>query len=316
MTGSGPPGASWVRRLAVFLALALFLLFAFNLGVGWLLPAEAAPATRPPWWLPLPSLAAALLATLIAAERMEGLSLAAIGLPWPGAGRTGTGFLLGAALTGLPLALLAAAGWVRVVPAPGGAGDALRAVLGFSVFLAAAAWVEELLFRGYPFQVLAERFGGMAAVAVTSVAFGAVHFLNPEVGLLGLVNLVLAGVVLGLAYWRTYSLWFVTGLHFGWNWMMAVALDLPVSGLTLDVPAYEGILSGPELLTGGGFGPEGGLAVTGAAILGALWLARTRRLSRDLSVRAAGALPDRGIRGGGPDPSGAADDEGSLSGSG
>jgi hypothetical protein len=44
---------------------------------------------------------------------------------------------------------------------------------------------------------------------------------------------------------------------------MASVLDLPVSGLEMiDTPLYEPIVTGAEWLSGGRFGPEGGIAGT------------------------------------------------------
>jgi hypothetical protein len=80
-----------------------------------------------------------------------------------------------------------------------------------------------------------------------------------------------------------------------------VAADLPVSGVRaatpgfgfLDTPGYDAAVHGPAWWSGGGFGPEAGLAVTLVALIGVVWLGRTRRLARAERVRAAGALPER-----------------------
>lgn len=265
------------------------------------------------------TVAAALGASLWAAEQLEGVTMASLGMPLDGLTlpEAGRGFLLGAGLMGLGTALLAASGsltWeldpggVRVLPLAG-------SLLLFTLFLTLAGWTEELLFRGYPFQAVAESAGGAAAVGVTSLLFAAAHLANPGLGsalldgvtlaeILPVVNLGLAGVVLGLAYWRTYSLWFATGLHVGWNWTMGFLADLPVSGLEpetpgfglFDTPGWEAVVSGNPLWTGGEFGPEGGLAVTLASLAGIAWLLRTERLERGLRIRALRPLPDRGGR--------------------
>jgi uncharacterized protein len=134
-------------------------------------------------------------------------------------------------------------------------------VLTSLIFLALPAAAEEALFRGYPFQKLVEGFGAPIATIAASAVFAIAHARNPEVNGFALFNIFLAGVVLSLAYLRTKSLWFATGVHLGWNWAMAGVLDLPVSGLELfDAPLYEPIDHGPSWLTGGTFGPEAGLA--------------------------------------------------------
>jgi uncharacterized protein len=157
------------------------------------------------------------------------------------------------------------AGWVSV------AGVSL---LAFAIPAAA----EEALFRGYFFRTLLQGAGAAVAVMVTSVLFTLVHGANPNVTSFGLLNIFLAGVLLAVAVLRTGTLWLATALHLGWNWVMAGPLDLPVSGIGgYDVPLYDAMATGPAWLTGGEFGPEGGLAGTFAALLG---LAVVIRLTR------------------------------------
>lgn len=270
--------------------------------------------------------AAGLVASWWFAEKVEGFPTAALGLPLDRltAAELGRGFLVGSLLVGLAVAALAISGALTWRLEPGGIRPTALAgsLAGFTLFLLAAAWAEELLFRGYPLQAAAERIGGPAAIGLTAVVFAGFHLLNPGLGgaladgvtlaeILPVVNLVLAGVVLGLAYWRTYSLWFATGVHLGWNWVMGFAADLPVSGLDaetstlalFDTPGWEAVVEGGRLWTGGAFGPEGGLAVTAASAAAIAWLATTDRLERSLRIRALDPLPDRRGRDGpaGPD---------------
>jgi len=84
--------------------------------------------------------------------------------------------------------------------------------------------------------------------------------------------------------------WAVTGTHFAWNWTMGVAAGLPVSGLDVGPALVDVSVSGPDLWTGGAYGPEGGLLLTMATITGIVWTARTARLSRDPAVLALGPL--------------------------
>jgi hypothetical protein len=62
--------------------------------------------------------------------------------------------------------------------------------------------------------------------------------------------------------------------HLAWNWTMAAVLHVPVSGLSFATPGYRAVLDGPAWLTGGTWGPEGGimaaLIMTGA-LLRAEW---------------------------------------------
>jgi hypothetical protein len=129
----------------------------------------------------------------------------------------------------------------------------------------------------------------VAATVIASAAFAAGHAGNPNVDAFGLVNIFLAGVLLSAAYLRTRSLWFATAVHLGWNWCMASLFDLPVSGLTMfDTPGYEAHIGGARWVSGGAFGPEGGVVGTAAfalALLAVLRLRSVRPTPRMLATR-------------------------------
>ena len=97
--------------------------------------------------------------------------------------------------------------------------------------LAMGALNEELVFRGYPFQVLMKGIGPWGAMLLISSIFGFLHFNNPGATLLSTFNTILAGVLLCLSYLKTRSLWLPYGIHIGWNAGLAVLLGYPVSGL-------------------------------------------------------------------------------------
>lgn len=188
------------------------------------------------------------------------------------------GLVAGGAALGLVVAALALVGAYGYGPDGGSPGGWLTTAVTSLLVLALPAAAEEALFRGYPFRVLVEGAGAGVAIVVTSAVFAWVHGGNPGAGPLALVNIFLAGVLLAVAVLRTGTLWFATAVHLGWNWAMAGPLDLPVSGLGgLDMPLYDVVDRGPAWLTGGAFGPEGGLAGTlalgaGLALVG--WMTR------------------------------------------
>lgn len=148
--------------------------------------------------------------------------------------------------------------------------------------LGVAAAAEEAVFRGYAFQVLATAIHPVAATVAGSAAFMWAHSRNPNVDAIAFANIFLAGVLLSVAFLRSGSLWFATGVHVGWNWAMASLADLPVSGLEyFDTPLYEPGLYGAQWLTGGRFGPEGGLGGTiGFAVALTLVVLMTGRTTR------------------------------------
>jgi membrane protease YdiL (CAAX protease family) len=227
---------------------------------------------------------------------LQGKPLGALG--WaadPAAPRDfGLGFGAGAVLILAAVGVLGVAGSVRWVAAGGTASEYGASLAGsFGLFLVAAA-AEEAVFRGYGFQALVEGLGPWPATAIMSLLFGAVHSDNPDFGSFGFANIVLAGVLLSVLYLRTRSLWLVTALHMGWNWTMA-ALHFPVSGLPPAMPLFRVAESGADWWTGGGFGPEAGLAATLVLAAGVAWAMRTPLLRESEKMRALGPLVDHRI---------------------
>jgi len=149
-------------------------------------------------------------------------------------------------------------------------------VLAFLFFNVAAAF-EEFLFRGYLLQTLLLDVRPTIAVSVPSVLFGLGHAGNPGASGLSIFNTVLAGIWLSIAYLKTQRLWLPIGLHAGWNFTMSAIYGLTVSGIEEQIGAslFRAAQTGPTWLTGGSYGPEGGVLVTGLLIGASLWLWRT-----------------------------------------
>jgi len=164
-----------------------------------------------------------------------------------------------------------------------GASEMHPAVLGgvfkIAVLLLFAAANEEFLFRGYAFQRLVDSVGAIWAVGITSVLFGVAHLFNPSPTPLSTANTALAGVLLSLAYLKTRALWLPTGLHWAWNFTMGPVLGLPVSGLNIKPTLLRAESTGPAWLTGGAYGPEGGIVMTVVCVAVVIWLARTRAVA-------------------------------------
>ncbi|MBT8487818.1 MAG: CPBP family intramembrane metalloprotease [Gemmatimonadetes bacterium] len=207
---------------------------------------------------------------------LDGRQPAALGfhLSLPAVGELAKGTALGVAVGLVVVGVMAALGVVSWTGQEGSAVAWVRGAAGALGFLLIPAAAEEALLRGYPLQAVGEAWGALVAVVVTSVVFGLLHLANPGVGVLAIANIAVAGLLLGVIYVRTLSLWWATGAHLGWNWAHGYLVDVPVSGLeVIDAPLYEGVTSGPPWLGGGGFGPEGSLVST-VVVLGAtaaLW---------------------------------------------
>ena len=197
---------------------------------------------------------------------------------WPGAGRS-----VGGLMRGTVVGCGVAAAAVLVAVLVGGArieatGEALaayaRAAGTLLAGLAVAALAEELLFRGFPLARLAEPFGKVGASLLLALLFAAAHIRNPDVSALGLVNIALASLVLSAAFFTPGGLPMAWGVHWGWNGGLAVGADAPVSGLTFDMPALEFHTGRTAWVTGGAFGPEGGIAASVALALALILLGR------------------------------------------
>ena len=242
------------------------------------------------------SLVATVVVGIVLLRRLDDRRAGALGFALTPAAVRESLLGLGIGVGGLTLAaaLLLALGKLAFGPDDGTAGAWAIIVIGDFALLGIAAASEEALFRGYAFQVVAQRFGAVAATVVGSIAFAFAHGANPSVGAIALINIFLAGVLLSVAYLKTCSLWFATALHLGWNWAMASLFDLPVSGITyFDTPLYEPVVGAPTWLTGGMFGPEGGMvgtigfAAALAAVLGwkAVRIDDRMRALRPLTLR-------------------------------
>jgi hypothetical protein len=160
---------------------------------------------------------------------------------------------------------LAALSW-QIRPPVQVAGDV---VLTFLLFLM-VAWTEELLSRGYHLQTIASGLNLFWGVTLSSLIFGLLHLGNPHATWLSVGGILLAGMFLAYGYTQSGQLWLPMGLHLGWNFFEGTIFGFPVSGL--EIPALlRNQFSGPELWTGGAFGPEAGLIVLPGLILG-FWL--------------------------------------------
>lgn len=158
----------------------------------------------------------------------------------------------------------------------------LKTLLVSGGFFVLAAAGEESIFRGYPLQTVLRSWPVWLALVPSSVVFARVHLDNPNVvpGFT-FINTAIAGVWLAVAYTRTRSLWFPLGVHWSWNWMMGAVLGLPVSGIDQLTPAplLRATNMGPDWITGGAYGIEGGTACTLALLFSTIFIWRTRFVS-------------------------------------
>lgn len=189
--------------------------------------------------------------------------------------------LLGVLAIGVPSLLLLATGELRVQSLPVADASQWRALGMLLLLLIPAAFWEELAFRGYLFSALRERVGAGGALLTTSLLFGAVHLTNAGATVLSTAAVALAGIFLGLIRLSTGSLYAAWAAHLAWNLTMAIGLRTPVSGTDIALSGYQTVDAGPDWLTGGPWGPEGGVAaMAGIAVASWYLLRRMRREER------------------------------------
>jgi uncharacterized protein len=296
MANAPLPGATdWRGAIArILLFVILFLAFGIVLVmvVEWL---GVGPGRGAVFATGVVGSVAAIAAGGVLLRWADGRAVGALGAAWTR--HTGRHIVLGLATgaTGIVVAaaLMALTGALAYESAPGNVATFARVVTVDLVVLSAPAFVEEAIFRGYPFQALVAWVGAWPATLLSSALFALAHGRNPEVTNFALANIFLAGVLLAAAYLRTRSLWFATAVHLGWNWCMASILALPVSGWTLFAPPlYRARIGGPQWWSGGEFGPEGGVVGTIGIVVALLLVFRLPAVRMDEDMRALRPLVD------------------------
>jgi len=209
------------------------------------------------------------LANAVPVRIFERARLADFGLGWTqAAGRELLGGLAcGAGAAVAVLAALLALGWARFEAA---SSDPAGAAIVSSALLLFGAAGEEMMFHGYAFQLLVRRLGAFATILPAGVAFGLAHLGNQGSTLLGVVNTVLWGVLLGYVCYRTGTLWMPIGMHFGWNVMLPLA-GANLSGFTIRIIGYALNADAGGFWGGGAYGPEGSVLTT-AAVAALFWV--------------------------------------------
>lgn len=116
---------------------------------------------------------------------------------------------------------------------------------------------EEVLFRGILFRMIDGRFGTWVALIVSGLLFGLMHIPNDNGTLWGAIAIAIeAGLLLGAAYKLSGSLWFPIGIHWTWNFTQGSVFGFAVSGNEIGDSIIIPSVSGPDIITGGAFGPE------------------------------------------------------------
>ncbi len=193
------------------------------------------------------------------------------------------GLLVGVAMFALSVGISAGLGYIAVegeTTQPQGLaalGGVLLVFLGWTV----QGPAEEILARGWLLPVIGARYKPWWGIIISAVVFAIYHSLNPNLSPVAVLNLFLFGLF--TAFYALYEggLWGVFGIHAAWNWAQGNVFGLQVSGMpsvSAGGTLFNLMEAGPDVITGGSFGPEGGLAVTAILIISsvAVWLVSAR----------------------------------------
>lgn len=217
---------------------------------------------------------AAGVAVFLSRRAIDRKSVESLGLAPEGMWRDMlAGIGIGGVMVALLFTLMLAAGWLefdgfawQTVPFSVWALALLNLTLAFIL----TGISEEVMVRGYILQNMAEGLNVTWAVILSSALFALLHFGNPDGSQPpALTGIFLAGVFFAFAYFRTRSLWLAIGLHIGWNLFLNGIFGFVVSGA--DTPGLiRHTVTGPEIWTGGTFGPEAGLLLLPVLAAGAM----------------------------------------------
>ena len=167
------------------------------------------------------------------------------------------GLALGAGLIAIGFLILFILGYLSV---DGFSFPVGTLILYFLLFVV-VSFHEEIMMRGYVLNNLMQSMNRYAALSISSVIFMSIHLLNPNVNFLSVVNLFLAGIVLGIYYIHKPNLWLPIGMHLTWNFFQGPIFGFEVSGIETKSIINQSV-RGTEIITGGAFGFEGSILAT------------------------------------------------------
>lgn len=146
---------------------------------------------------------------------------------------------------------------------------------------------EEMMVRGYTLTLLYRQTGKKwVSIGVSALIFAGLHLMNPHVSILAFVNLVLYAIVASFMYLRSGSLWMPIAYHATWDYFEGDVFGFPNSGNVMP-SLYSFSHVTPNIVTGGSFGPEGGLIVTVVLLITLFWTVKLYRPDESLNLEKA-----------------------------
>ena len=151
----------------------------------------------------------------------------------------------------------------------------------FMMFLAVAVG-EEMILRGVIFRWIDERWNTGVALLISAILFGWMHISNDNATWWSSLAIAIeAGLLLGAAYKWSGTLWVPIGIHWAWNYVQGNIFGLAVSGMNTGTTMLVTTANGPDIITGGAFGPEASIiSVVLGTFLTLVFLGNRYRITR------------------------------------
>jgi hypothetical protein len=207
------------------------------------------------------------------------------------------GIFIGVVMFAAAICISAAFGFIAIEEG----GKQLRGTAALAgVLLVLLGWMvqgaaEEAVTRGWLLPVIGARYKPVWGVVVSSLAFMIFHLLNPNLSAIALLNLFLFGMFAALYALYEGGVWGVFSVHAAWNWVQGNVFGFEVSGLSGQGGTLFDLMEvGPDAITGGNFGPEGGLSVTAVLVVSCAiiwWFSRQRSESDQPAPTSESKIP-------------------------
>lgn len=205
-----------------------------------------------------PLLTLAILASTAIAMRWLDRRPISLRFPW-------RDFVQGIAISALVMAIVFAielgVGWIEIT----GFGVPLAFTL---VKVLCVGTYEEVVSRGYHLVNIAEGTNVGVAIFTSAAFFALLHLTNENASAMSVVGIFVNALMFTVARIVTGSLAMPIGLHMAWNFFQGAVFGFPVSGDKEGASLIAIRQLGPDLVTGGAFGPEAGVLGIGASLLG------------------------------------------------
>ena len=130
---------------------------------------------------------------------------------------------------------------------------------------------EEIYIRGWLIPTISYHTNALLAILISATMFSYFHMNNNGASWFSTVHLFFFGVFTAVYALKRGNIWGPCGFHFAWNFLMGNVYGFHVSGFDSESSLIYFTTSNHTLITGGEFGPEGGIPGLVVCILALLW---------------------------------------------